>query len=181
MNLKFKCVIVLLLAVLMLCACGKEDVGAPYFPAVPDKIVVGVKGEEIELLPGDEAFDEVMSALRERTEKSGTFDTLLLDAEDPQTGKHMSYELRESEIFVELVYDEAAPQSFPMSQAFGRVEVEEIDVQRLFFSLTGDYHECIFVGKDAEYESWATLGSLPDDTDLITYVSDLVAQESAAE
>lgn len=181
MNLKFKCIIVLLLAVLMLCSCDKEDVGAPYFPAVPDKIVVGVKGEEVELLPGDEAFDEVMSALRERTEKSETFGTLNLAAEDPQTGKHMSYELRESETFVELVYDEAAPQSFRMSQAFGRVAVEEIDAQRLFFSLTGQYHDCIFIGKDAEYESWTTLGSLADDTDLITYVGELVAQETEGE
>lgn len=171
---------VLALLVISLFSCGTKA-GAPYFPAVPDKIVVGVKGEEVELLPGDKAFDEVVSALRGREDKAEGFDTLLLLAEDPQTGKHMSYELRESETFVELVYDEVAPQTFHMAQAGGGVANEEIDVQRLFFSLTGEYHECIFIGKDAEYESWATLGSLPDDTDLITCVGDLVMQESASE
>ena len=174
MTLKIKSLICLLmLAILVLTSCGAKEPDNT-FPVKPDRIIVGTGGTEKEILPGDKSFDKIVSFVRERTDKSEAFGVLLLEAYDLDTGKHMSYELRESQTFVELIYDECKGQIFNMSQSGGGSAEEEKEIKRIFLSLTGDYHDCIFIGKDDNYESSATLGLLTDNTELITYVSELV-------
>lgn len=171
----------------ILCSCGKnqtsgdnEPSSAPEFPVAPDKIIIGVKGEESELTPEDEAFDKIMSKIRERKEKDDRFDAMLLDAYDPYTGEHLSRELKKSETFVEFIYNECRSQKFNKVEPYGEKSDWEIDVQRIFFSLSGEYHDCFFIGSDADYKTATTLGMLADDTSLVVYVRDLVEQKYKA-
>lgn len=144
------------------------------FPEKPDKIIAGTGGVEKEILPGDKAFDKIVSFVRERAGKSDAFGVLRLAVHDPETEKHLSYELRESETFVELIYDECKEQSFNMMQSGGGSAEEEKEIKRIFLSLTGEEHNDIFISHDDEYKSAATLGSLTDVAELITYVNDFV-------
>ncbi len=144
------------------------------FPAEPDKIIVGSDGVEKEILPGEKAYKKIVSYVRERADKSDAFGTLLLDAYDFETREHFSYRLRESETFVEFIYDECKGQTFNMMQSGGGSADEEKEIKRIFLSLTGEEHNDIFISHDDEYKSSATLGLLTDSTELITYVNDLV-------
>lgn len=189
--MKIKCftarfAIMLVALTAILCSCGKnqtsgynESSSAPEFPVAPDKIIIGVKGEEAELTPEDEAFDKIMSKIRERKEKDDGFDALRLAVHDPETGEHKSRGLKKSETFVEFIYDECKPQKFNKAEPYGETSDWEIDVQRIFFSLSGEYHNCFFIGSDADYKTAATLGILADDTSLVVYVRDLVEHATA--
>ncbi len=178
------CVLVLLM--MLFNSCGTKGTKEPTtdlhrFPVVPDSIIVGVKGDTIELLPESEAFNKIVSSINERANKSDNFGVLMLATRNPESGEHLSYELRQSETFVEFIYNECKPQSFNMIQSGGGTKTEEMELQRLFFALSGQYHNCIFIGEDEEYKKGTTIGSLVDKTDLITYVRDLVAQEIVSE
>lgn len=182
--MKIKCFIcALLLFMMLLCSCATKDTAteAHVFPTVPDRIIVGANGNEIELSPDDQAFDKVVSSIRERAKNSAKLDVLPLDAYDPESDKHLSYALRQRETFVEFIYNECKPQSFLMCQSGGGSATEDIEVQKLFFSLSGQHHKHVFIGQDADYEKHTTLGTLADKTDFITYVRDFVAQETASE
>ncbi len=173
----------LIVGVLVLSSCGEkavDSVTASQFPASPDKIVVGVNGDEKELVPDDKACDDIVAQINERISKSGGFSQAALDTLDHDSGKHLSFELRDSEAFVEYIYNEGAPQMIDMLQPGGVVVAEEINVHRVFFSLTRDYHDCFFVGEDSDYVKSATFGPLVDNTALITYINDLIASESAS-
>lgn len=173
MKIRFTALFAALL--MLLCSCGEES-GTPAFPAEPDMIVAGVEGDWVELRPGDEEYEKIFSAIVGRVEKSDYFGTLKLIVHDIETGEHVSEELRAKETFVEFIYDEPAPQSFLMAKAGRTYETKEITVQRIFFSLRGKDHDCIFIGKDAEYKSATTLGYLEDDTSLITFVREMLDQ-----
>lgn len=162
-----------MVAVFVLSSCGAKKPDNK-FPAKPDKIIVGSGGAEKEIMPGDKAFDEIVSFVSERANKSEAFGTLRLAVHDSETDKHLSYELRKSETFVELIYDECRGQILNMSQSGGGSADEEVEIKRIFLSLTGQYHDCIFIGKDDEYTGDYTLGFLTDSTELITYVNELV-------
>lgn len=153
--------------------------GTPEFPKTPDKIVVGYDGQEKEILSGSDEFDRIVSGIGEREDKSGAFGTLNLLAKGLD-GLHLSYEIRERETFVEFVYTEAAPQGFKMAQAGGESEIKDIDVKKIFFPLSGSYHDIIFIGNDAEYDSYTSLGPLTDNTSLTTYVRELFKEDTAA-
>ena len=166
----------------LLCSCGKKaDTGAPSFPAAPDKIVIGVKGVQSEIYPGEDRFDRILSEVGARVKKSGGFDFLRLSAENPETGEHLSQTLRDGETYVELLYDEARIQSFNMVRAGGVEAAEELEVQRIFLPLSGKYHNCIFIGQDSDYRSNMTLGQLTDNTALAVYVRETTEQMSAAD
>ncbi len=172
--MKIKSLICLfMLAVLVFSSCGAKEPDN-MFPVKPDKIIVGSGGVEKEFLPGDKDFDKILSYVRERADKSEDFGELLLAAHDPASGKHLSYEFRESETFVEFIYDECKGQSFNMSTSANSSVKEEKEVKRVFFSLTGEYHDCFFYSKDDNYKSTVTLGTLTDNTELITYVRELI-------
>lgn len=182
--------LLLTLLLLITCSCKsaneiKDQEEPPESSSVilcaPDKITVGANGIERELFPDDEEYTKIVSFINERVTKSGGFLVAALAAHDPETEKHLSYELRKSETFVEFVYNECKPQKLNMLQAGGSFTTEEYDIQRIFFPLTRDYHDSFFVSKDADYVNTTTLGSLVDKTELITYVRDLVAQETASE
>lgn len=164
-----------MIAVLILPSCG-EKVPDDKFPMVPDKIIVGTGGNEKEILPDDGAFDKIVSYVRKRAEKSDAFGVLRLYAYEPMTEIHLSNGLRESETFVEFIYDESKGQILNMKQSGGGSADEEKQIKRIFLSLTGEYHDFIFIGKDDEYKSSVTFGSLTDSTELITYVNDLVKE-----
>lgn len=173
--MKMKRLLVLFVIVLLfLCSCG-EKVGGPYFPAVPDKIVIGISGVESTVVPGDEEFDEIVVRIRDLVEKSGGLDTALLAAADPDSGKHLSYEVREREIFVEFIYNEPAEQSVTMIEANRKTSVKVMNIQRVFFPLSGQYKDCIFIGADAEYKSHTTIGPLVSKESLASYVAGLLA------
>lgn len=158
---------------LLLCSCG-EKVGGPYFPAVPDKIVIGISGVESTIVPGDEAFDEIVSRVRGVTEQSEGFDFARLDAIS-ENGKHLSYEVRESEIFVEFIYNEPGEQTVIMREANRKTSVKVMNIQRLFFPLSGQYKDVIFIGADAEYKSHSTIGPFDIGESLASYVAGLLA------
>lgn len=93
----------------------------------------------------------------------------------------MSSELRKTETFVEFVYDEGNLQAIPMKQAGGEIAEEEFSACRIFFPLTREYHSSFFVGANEDYTKSVTFGILPDKTELISYVCDLIAQENTSE
>ena len=171
--------------VFVFCSCGTKGKDTPKtkseFPVNPDILILGNGGNEVEFMSDDKEYSEIISLIKERTEKSDGFAVASLDAYDFESGEHMSRELRKNETFVEFVYNECKPQSFAMSKAGGGIEVEEFDVRRIFFSLTRDYHDCFFIGEDDDYKNSTTLGPLVDNTTLITYVRDLVAQGTVSE
>ena len=174
--MKVKVLICSLIMILILSSCGARDADnttTPDFPVDPDKILVGADGYEKEISPESEEYNKILALIKERANKSEELGKMLLDAHDPDSGKHLSYELRESEVFVEFIYDECKSQNFDLLQS-GSVTTEEINVNRIFFSLTRTYHDCFFIGKDAEYKDAITIGPLADNTELITYVRDLV-------
>ena len=173
--MKMKRLLVLLvLSLLFLCSCG-EKVGGPYFPAVPDKIVIGISGVESTVVPGNEEFDEIVVRVRDLVEKSGGLNTAKLYAENPETGKHLSYEMRESEIFVELIYNVPGEQTVVMREANHKTSVKIMNIQRVFFPLSGQYKDCIFIGADSEYKSHTTIGPLVSEESLASYVAGLLA------
>ncbi len=178
MNLRTKRLTCLCAAfVFVFCSCttkGKDAVSE--FPVNPDKLIVGAEGLETELVPGNEGYSEIISLINGRIKQEDGFAVAALVNHDPETGKHLSYELRKNQTFVEFVYNECKPQSFAMSQAGGGTEAEEFSVKRIFFSLTGDYHDSFFISEDDDYKNSTTLGSLADKTELITYIQDLMAQ-----
>lgn len=163
------------LAVIAFTSCKKEAPDAA-FPMTPDKIIVGTGGNEKEILPDDGAFDEIISKIKERVKKSAGFSTAALAAYDPETGKHLSYGQRESETFVEFIYDECKTQEIDMLKPGPEAASRDIDVHCIFFPLTGECHGEFFVGDDLYYKSAATLGILADSTELITYVNSLVKE-----
>lgn len=162
------------LIITLLLSCG-EKVGGPYFPAVPDKIVIGISGVESTVVPGDEAFDEIVSRVRKLVEMSGGLDTAKLYAEDPETGKHLSYEVRESEIFVEFIYNEPGEQTVIMREANRKTSVKVMNIQRVFFPLSGQYKDDIFIGADAEYKSHTTIGAIDVGESFASYIAGLLA------
>ena len=171
-----KRIFVLILTVMMVfCSCSKKDDSA--FPTTPDKIVVGADGVELELLPDSKEFDKVYSGICGRVEKSGGFQTASLYAYDPVTKKHLSEDLRESEAFIEFVYNESSTQTITKAEPYGETSTKEITVQKLFFPLGEEYYECFFIGNDAEYKSSSTFGILLEDTTLEAYVRELVAEK----
>lgn len=179
----FSCLIALLL---LLCSCGTDSVsteveGESSFFVSPDKIIIGANGEEKELLPGDKAFEDVLTGINARAESVEKFGAMLLAAYNYDIGKHLSAELREVEVFVEFIYNDVNMQSFMMVQSGGGSALEDKEVSRMFFALTGEYHKEFFVAKDADYKQSTTLGSLHDNTSLITYIRDLISTETAVE
>ena len=184
--MKIKIFSCLIATLLLLCSCGTGDAkgeteGVPAFPVTPDKIVIGADGTEKELLPGDKAFDEVVAGIKQRAENTKDYGGMGVDAYDPVMG-HLSVELRESEVFVEYIYNEAKIQSFMMGQVGGGSALEDKEVSRIFFPLTGEYHRDMFVSGEAEYNNkTSTLGVLSDNTSLITYIRDLISTETAVE
>ncbi len=166
--------VLFVISLLFLCSCG-EKVGGPYFPAVPDKIVIGISGVESTLVPGDEAFDEIVSRLRKLVENSSGGDTVRLGAIDPETGKHMSYEMRKSEIFVELIYNEPGEQTFVVTEGYGKTSNKASTVSRVFIPFSGDYKDLIFIGHDAEYKEWFTFGTFDGGESFASYVAGLLA------
>lgn len=162
--------------ILVLSSCGAKEADnttTPDFPVDPDKILIGADGYEKEVLPESEEYNKIIALIKERVNKSEELGKMLLDAHDPDSGKHLSCELRESEVFVEFIYNECTPQKFGALRS-GDEKAEEINVHRIFFSLTRTYHDCFFIGKDADYKEAITIGPLADNTELITYVRDLV-------
>lgn len=177
-------VILLIFVLLVISSCkadgdGGADVDA--FPALPDKIVIGSNGVETELFCDDEGYDKIMSYIAERVDESDGFTVALLIDHDLESGEHLSCELRESETFVELVYDECQTQNVPMNRSRGVIEAEEYSIKRIFFPLTREHHDSFFIGRDDAYKNSVTLGAIVDKTELVSYVSDLVAQNSASE
>jgi len=162
-----------ILITVLLLSCG-EKVGGPYFPAVPDKIVIGISGVESTVVPGDEAFDEIVARVRKLVENAGTLDTLLYDASGPSR-KHLSYEMRESEIFVELIYDTPGEQTFIMNEGYGKNYKKAIDVARVFIPLSGNDKDLVFIGCDAKYENHTTLGELDSGESFASYIAGLLA------
>lgn len=192
MNLRIKRLMCLCVVfVFVFCSCGTNGKDGrntesefsvnSEFPVNPDILILGNGGIEMEFELNDKEYSEIISLVKERIKKSDGFAVASLDAYDFESGKHLSHELRKNETFVEFVYNECKPQSFAMSQAGGGIEAEEFNVQRIFFSLTRDYHDCFFIGADDDYVNSTTLGVLVDKTELITYVRDLVAQGTALE
>lgn len=190
MPLKIKRIALLLAAVLLaLCSCGgggeAQDGGttqtaSPDFPRTPDRIVIGSGGEAKELLPGDEAFDEIYSAIAGRVGKSGDLGSLRLDEYSRDAdGRHMTYALRENETFVELIYEEVTVQSILRSQKGGGVAAEDCEIKRVFCPLTGENHDLVFVSKDDEYKSAHNFGLVTDDTNLIRYVISIFGAEQS--
>lgn len=174
--MKVKILLFLCIMILILSSCGAKEadnIATPDFPVDPDKILVGADGYEKEILPESEEYNKIVALINERVNKSEKFGKMLLDAHDPDSEKHLSYELRESEVFVEFIYNESNPQNIGILKS-GEEKPEEINVNRIFFSLTRTYHDCFFIGKDAEYKDAITIGPLADNTELITYVRDLV-------
>ena len=166
----------LVISIFVLSSCGTDDItgqSVANFPLDPDKIIVGTNGAEKEYLPDDMEYNEIISLINERFIKSERFDRAALDAYDPDSGMHLSFDLRDRETFVEFVYNECTVQRLNMLQSGGSITTEEINVSRVFFSLTRDYHDCFFIGKDANYDTSETLGILADNTTLITYVNNL--------
>ena len=163
-----------ILITVLLLSCG-EKIGGPYFPAVPDKIVIGISGVESTVVPGDEAFDEIVSRVRKLVEMSGGLDTAKLYAEDPETGKHLSYDVRESEIFVEFIYNAPAEQTFIMNEGYGKTYKKAIDVARVFIPLGGNDKDLVFIGCDAKYENHTTLGELDSGESFASYIAGLLA------
>lgn len=143
------------------------------FPVDPDKIIVGTSGKEKEVLPDDKAYDEIISRIKDRVRKSGSFDDLLSIDHDPDSGKHLSFDLRQSETFVEFVYDKCISQTLQESQPGGSSAAEKIDVCRIFFPLTREYHFSFFIGKDPDYANSAIMGDLVDNTSLVSYVEQM--------
>ena len=179
--MKIKVLSCLIAVLFLLCSCGTgsatvEDEGIPAFPEAPDKIIVGVDGGEKELAFGEEAFEKIMSGIKKRADTSTSYGALLLAAHDPETGKHISNYLRTEEVFVEFVYNEVTVQSFLMGQTGGESAPENKDVIRIFFPLTGEYHNDFFVSEDPDYNQSASLGFLSDNSDLITYVRGLFSE-----
>ena len=170
-----KTVAILLFALLVafLCSCG-EKIGGPYFPAVPDKIVIGISGVESTVVPGDEAFDEIVARVRKIVDMSGGLYTTLLDAGNHGNG-HMSYEVRESEIFVEFIYNTPRKQSLVMGEGYGKTSLKEMDIQRVFFPLSGQYKDEIFIGSDSEYKTHTTIGAIDVGESFASYIAGLLA------
>ena len=178
----FSCLIALLL---LLCSCGADSVPAEIgdessFFESPDKIIVCAEGEPKELLPGDKAFDEVLAGINARAEGTEHFAAMLLAAYN-ENGKHLSAELREAEVCVEFIYNDVNMQSFMMMQSGGGSALEDKEVSRMFFALTGEYHKEFFVAKDADYKQSITLGNLYDNTELIAYIRNLISAGAASE
>ena len=174
--------VLILIIPLIFCSCNAEEtVDAKVFPATPDKIVIGQDGVERELLPGSTEFDNIISALSERVEDSGRIDNVLLDAFDRESGEHMSFSLRKSETFIELIYNESNPQSFTMFGEGGATVFKKLELTRAFFPLTNTEHDMFFISTDAEYKDSATIGFLVDDTSLITTVRDLLKNTATNE
>lgn len=98
----------------ILCACGTDNTShsgevseqTSDFPAAPDKIVIGIYGEEKELLPGDEKFGEVLYGIKARISSGSRLSVMTLAPEAYDVG-----ELREVNIYVEYIYNEAAEQT----------------------------------------------------------------------
>ena len=128
-----------------------------------------------------DALSKIVSFIQERVERSEGFLVASLAAVDPESGKHLSSELRKTETFVEFVYDEGNLQAIPMKQAGGEIAEEEVSACRIFFPLTREYHRSFFVGANEDYTKSVTFGILPDKTELISYVCDLIAQENTSE
>lgn len=174
---------------LMLCACGPvsdgEKVPAPSsdsvsntevdskedFPPSPDRIDVGVGGEKKELFPDSKEYTDVLEAIRGRVRKTNGLYYYLSSSRRMEVA--LAPTLRNRETFAEFIYDEPRSIDIPLGIGYGEIEYEPTQAQRLFFPLTGEYHGDLFVGKDSRYTSGGILGTLTDDTSLITYINSL--------
>lgn len=186
MKIKYRILFLLTIALLVICSCqsggeGGKSAEHAIFPVAPDRIVIGANGKETELSDKDDGYREIVSFIQERVERSEGFLVASLAAVDPESGKHLSSELRKTETFVEFVYDEGNLQAIPMKQAGGEIAEEEFSACRIFFPLTREYHSSFFVGANEDYTKSVTFGILPDKTELISYVCDLIAQENTSE
>ena len=158
----------------ILCACGTDNTShsgevneqTSDFPAAPDKIVIGGYGEEKELLPGDEEFGEVLYGIKARISSGSRLSVMTLAPEAYDVG-----ELREDNIYVEYIYNEAAEQSYPTYGEGGSYITEIISPKRVFFSLTGEFHQDVILGADDEYTEKSAIGRISDSTELIRYIS----------
>ncbi len=165
---------------------NSEDYKTKELPTEPDRIVVGCRGVETELMPGSEAFNLVFCSTINRIRYNITYnknkriDTLKLAAYDAETNEHLSVGLKKSETYVEFIYDEVSTQWYMAESKDGLCD-KEIEVQRLFFPLSGQYHDCVFVGLDAEYKISAALGQIEDDGDLTDFVQGFFPKEDATE
>ena len=177
MIMKNRFLLFIVISVIVLSSCGstENDISnTSDFPINPDKIIIGADGQQKEILPQDKAYSEIVSLITERIKKSDKLDSASLDDHDTDSGKHLSFELQKNETYVEFVYNECVLQKFDMLQNGGTVTAKAINVQCVFFSLTGEYHNCFFVGKDADYEDSITIGPLADNTTLITYIKEML-------
>lgn len=166
-------------SIVLLSSCGSNEtdtINTSEFPVDPDKIIVGTVGSEKEILRDDKEYNEILSQVKERIKDSEALDAARLDDHDPETNEHLSFEIRENEVFIEFVYNESKVQKFEMLESGGKTVAKEINVHRIFFPLTGNYHDCFFIGKDAGYKETITLGKLAEKAELVTYISNLVAE-----
>lgn len=125
MKIKYRILFLLTIALLVICSCqsgGEGGKSAEHaFPVAPDRIVIGANGKETELSDKDDGYREIVSFIQERVERSEGFLVASLAAVDPESGKHLSSELRKTETFVEFVYDEGNLQAIPMKRRAARL------------------------------------------------------------
>lgn len=163
--------------IFVLCSCGETSTGedTATFPTPPDKITVGADGVERVILPSDEEYSLIVSKMEELIKDVDSLDYLLSVDRDPDTGEHISVELRKTEVFVEYVYDEVTVQKIKMMEAGGGTSFEDKEIGKIFFPLTREHHGSILISSDTEYKNTATLGSIADDTSLIKAVREMTS------